>query len=217
MFHNSKTFSRLVFCALLALPLTCTAQSPSAASNDPADVILINGKIITVDAHDSIAEALAIHNGKIVAVGTNDEIREPRSKIRPCHRSSRPHCHSRPDRHPLSLRRNRRALRHQTQRRHKPSAEAVNLVRNKVATTQTRRMDPRLPAGTKASSPTTATSSPPISTKSRPTIPSGSPTPPATTASPIPTRCASPKSPPKPKIPPAAPSIATLQATRPAF
>jgi predicted amidohydrolase YtcJ len=48
--------------------------SPSAENS--ADLILINGKIITVDGKDSIAQALAIHNGKIVAVGGNDQIRK---------------------------------------------------------------------------------------------------------------------------------------------
>ena len=41
-----------------------------------ADLILINGKIITVDAKDSIAQAIAIREGKILAVGTNEEIRK---------------------------------------------------------------------------------------------------------------------------------------------
>ena len=56
--------------AAFALPIACLAQSSSS------DLILINGKIITVDAHDSIAQALSIHNGKIVAVGSNDQIRK---------------------------------------------------------------------------------------------------------------------------------------------
>jgi predicted amidohydrolase YtcJ len=135
MFHNSKTFSRLVLCALLTLPLTCTAQSPSAASNDPADVILINGKIITVDAHDSIAEALSIHNGKIVAVGTNDKIRAhaPKSvRVIDLHgRTATPglidtHCHfdETDELYAIKL------------SEVKTVAEAVTLVRNKVATTK---------------------------------------------------------------------------------
>jgi predicted amidohydrolase YtcJ len=56
--------------AAFALPIACLAQSSSS------DLILINGKIITVDAQDSIAQALSIHNGKIVAVGSNDQIRK---------------------------------------------------------------------------------------------------------------------------------------------
>jgi predicted amidohydrolase YtcJ len=41
-----------------------------------SDLILVNGKIITVDSHDSIAQAIAIHDGKITAVGTNEEVRK---------------------------------------------------------------------------------------------------------------------------------------------
>ena len=39
-----------------------------------ADSILINGKILTVDAKDSVAQAIAIANGKIIAVGTTPDI-----------------------------------------------------------------------------------------------------------------------------------------------
>lgn len=42
--------------------------------NHAADRILVNGNIITVDASDTIAEAVAIRDGKILAVGTNEEI-----------------------------------------------------------------------------------------------------------------------------------------------
>lgn len=41
-----------------------------------ADLILINGKIITVDAKDSIAQAIAIRDGKILAVGSTEEVRK---------------------------------------------------------------------------------------------------------------------------------------------
>ena len=39
-----------------------------------ADLILVNGKIITVDDNDNIAEAVAIKMGKIVKVGISKEI-----------------------------------------------------------------------------------------------------------------------------------------------
>src|SRR5438874_4183415 len=39
-----------------------------------ADLILVNGRVLTMDAADSIAEALAIRDGKILAVGTSREI-----------------------------------------------------------------------------------------------------------------------------------------------
>jgi len=38
------------------------------------DMVLINGKIITVDLEDTIAEAVAIKDGKIIEVGSNKEI-----------------------------------------------------------------------------------------------------------------------------------------------
>jgi predicted amidohydrolase YtcJ len=57
----------LVFCLAAS-----TAQQPRPAA---ADVVLLNGKILTVDAKDTIAQAIAIANGTIVAVGTTDEIR----------------------------------------------------------------------------------------------------------------------------------------------
>ncbi|MBW2368643.1 MAG: amidohydrolase family protein, partial [Deltaproteobacteria bacterium] len=41
-----------------------------------ADKILTNGKIITVDAQDSIVEAVAIKNGRFLATGTTDEIKD---------------------------------------------------------------------------------------------------------------------------------------------
>src|SRR5229473_1637764 len=53
-----------------------TWRAFAADTQEAADTILINGKIITVDAKDSIASAVAIRGGKIVAVGTNEEIRK---------------------------------------------------------------------------------------------------------------------------------------------
>jgi len=47
-----------------------SAVAQSASSEKPSDIALINGKIITVDAKDSIVPALSIHNGKIAAIGS---------------------------------------------------------------------------------------------------------------------------------------------------
>ena len=44
------------------------------AQQAPQDIILTNGKIITVDAQFSIAQAVAIRGDRIVAVGTNPDI-----------------------------------------------------------------------------------------------------------------------------------------------
>ena len=59
------------------LLLLCTLIGCNAAmgrEGPPADRILVNGNILTVDARDSIAEAVAIRDGKILAVGANDDI-----------------------------------------------------------------------------------------------------------------------------------------------
>ncbi|MFQ6077187.1 MAG: amidohydrolase [Candidatus Bathyarchaeia archaeon] len=39
-----------------------------------SDLVLLNGKIVTVDERESIAEAVAVKFGKTLAVGTNDDI-----------------------------------------------------------------------------------------------------------------------------------------------
>jgi predicted amidohydrolase YtcJ len=57
---------------LLALSTFCLAQTPQPATK--ADVVLINGTILTVDAKDSIAEALAIRGDRIIAVGSKQQI-----------------------------------------------------------------------------------------------------------------------------------------------
>jgi predicted amidohydrolase YtcJ len=40
-----------------------------------ADLIIVNGNVITVDSDFSIAQAVAVKDGTIIAVGTNDDIR----------------------------------------------------------------------------------------------------------------------------------------------
>ncbi len=52
--------------------LGCCAVA--SAAGDRADTILVGGRILTVDAGDRIAEALAIRDGRILAVGTRTEI-----------------------------------------------------------------------------------------------------------------------------------------------
>lgn len=48
------------------------ARAPDAAA--PAELILVNGKVITVDSTRPSAEAVAVTGGKIVAVGSTQEI-----------------------------------------------------------------------------------------------------------------------------------------------
>jgi predicted amidohydrolase YtcJ len=52
-----------------------SAQVGLRAEQTPADLVLINGKIITVDLQDHIVQAVAAKDGKISAVGTTEEIR----------------------------------------------------------------------------------------------------------------------------------------------
>lgn len=47
----------------------------SATGSNDADLILFNGKIITVDGQDNIYEAIAVKNGKIIQLGGNAEIK----------------------------------------------------------------------------------------------------------------------------------------------
>jgi predicted amidohydrolase YtcJ len=62
---------------VIAIALTALAAPgrTGAQAQPPADVVLVNGTVLTVDANDSVAQAVAIAGGKIVAVGTNDAIR----------------------------------------------------------------------------------------------------------------------------------------------
>jgi predicted amidohydrolase YtcJ len=50
----------------------CAARGASA---QPPDLVLLDGKIVTVDAQSSIREALAIRDGKILALGSSAEMR----------------------------------------------------------------------------------------------------------------------------------------------
>ncbi len=58
---------------LLLLFLAMVAAGARAA--EPADTILIGGKIVTADDRFTIAQAVAVRGNRIVAVGTNGEIR----------------------------------------------------------------------------------------------------------------------------------------------
>ena len=63
----SKCFAVLASLSMLA----ACSKEPAPI---PADLVLLHAKIITVDANDSIAEALAVTAGKIVAVGSSNDI-----------------------------------------------------------------------------------------------------------------------------------------------
>jgi hypothetical protein len=63
---------------LLAIVLLSVMQALGAAATTPsassADLVLFHGMVLTVDARDSTASALAVRAGKIIAIGTDDAI-----------------------------------------------------------------------------------------------------------------------------------------------
>jgi predicted amidohydrolase YtcJ len=65
------TAMKIVAAALAAALAAGCASTPST----PPDVVLYNGKIVTVDPKFSIAQAVAIRGERFVAVGSNDDVR----------------------------------------------------------------------------------------------------------------------------------------------
>ncbi|HEU4693226.1 MAG TPA: amidohydrolase family protein, partial [Vicinamibacterales bacterium] len=64
-----------VVSAVSTLPAQQAASAQGSGAPGPApDVILSNGKIITVDERFSLAQAVAIRGDRIVAVGTDAEV-----------------------------------------------------------------------------------------------------------------------------------------------
>jgi predicted amidohydrolase YtcJ len=64
--------------ACVGLTLACTAtrtQPQSDAGHPPADLLIVNGKVATVDARFRMAEAVAVRDGRITAVGDDARIR----------------------------------------------------------------------------------------------------------------------------------------------
>src|SRR5688500_7149085 len=50
------------------------SRMPQLAAGEHADLILTNGKIVTVDDRFTIAQAVAIKGGRVVAVGASADI-----------------------------------------------------------------------------------------------------------------------------------------------
>lgn len=65
---GDNTFSKLVLSLLLGAKLAGCVQL--------ADVVLLSGKVLTVDARGSVAEAVAVQGERLLAVGTNAQIRK---------------------------------------------------------------------------------------------------------------------------------------------
>ncbi len=65
-----------VVCFMLVMLLGFSIVQYAGAQNTEADLIIVNGKVITVDKDFSIKQAIAVKNGWIVAVGTDADIRK---------------------------------------------------------------------------------------------------------------------------------------------
>ena len=69
-----RTVTVVVVGMLLAGAAAISMRSAFAQGAITADLILSNGKIVTVDDRFTIAQAVAIKGNRIVAVGTNQEM-----------------------------------------------------------------------------------------------------------------------------------------------
>ncbi|HUP95673.1 MAG TPA: amidohydrolase [Burkholderiales bacterium] len=67
MLHSFHRLALILFFAVLAAPTVAA---------DTADLVLVNGKIVTVDDRFTIAQAVAIKGARIVAVGNSADIRK---------------------------------------------------------------------------------------------------------------------------------------------
>lgn len=66
----------------LALVLMASAGSRAEARGpQPADLVISNGKIVTVDSRDRVVRAVAVRAGRIVAVGDVRRFRGPRTRL----------------------------------------------------------------------------------------------------------------------------------------
>jgi len=70
--RGMRTIRVVITTALFAAALVCGSRAASAQS---PDLVLLNGKVVTVDAQSSLQEAVAIRDGKILALGRSAEIR----------------------------------------------------------------------------------------------------------------------------------------------
>ncbi|MDR1471131.1 MAG: amidohydrolase [Synergistaceae bacterium] len=71
-----KKLSALCAILLIAVIASAPATPAASASDGAADTIYVNGKILTVDADFSIAEAVAVKGGRIVETGANDAVKK---------------------------------------------------------------------------------------------------------------------------------------------
>src|SRR5258706_3767209 len=70
-----RPVAAVVIAGVVSLGGLIASERPRAQGPAPADLVLTNGIVLTVDAGDSVAQAVAIADGKIVAVGTAEQVK----------------------------------------------------------------------------------------------------------------------------------------------
>src|SRR5262245_60627083 len=74
-FYPNRLVNCICRCTRLAGLILSLVQIVHGAEV-PADLVVLNGKIVTVDSRSSIVEAVAIREGRIVAIGRNAEVKK---------------------------------------------------------------------------------------------------------------------------------------------
>ena len=79
----------------------CLASPTHAQQADlgSPDLVLINGKVLTMDDQSSVVEAVAVLDGKILATGSNASVKSIIRHTDTCARPGRQDCRSRIDRY----------------------------------------------------------------------------------------------------------------------
>lgn len=72
--RSARLRRRSVLLAGASLASAALVSAAIAGEDHPPELILVHGRVITIDSHDSIAEGLAVRDGKIIAVGTDRDI-----------------------------------------------------------------------------------------------------------------------------------------------
>lgn len=77
-------FNEALVCLILGIICLHALNCGAAVAPVEADLVLLSGKVWTVDQNKPTAEAVAVWNGRILAVGTNGEIEKltgPNTKV----------------------------------------------------------------------------------------------------------------------------------------
>ncbi len=60
---------------VILLIATCAPAPGTQTGIRPADLVLLDGRVVTVDDRFRMSTALAVRDGRFVAVGSNEDVR----------------------------------------------------------------------------------------------------------------------------------------------